>query len=242
MKALYQAPEHEFEAAPGLPQALPPSERILWQGSPGTWQTARDILHLRGVALYFAVLLAWRGLTALAEGAGALEALSAVLWLLPLPAIGLALIWSLAWLVSRTSVYTITSKRIVLRIGVVLNVTFNLPFSRIESAGVRRRLDGSGDLSLRLEAPNQIAYVHLWPHARPWHLRRTEPSLRCLPEVDAVAGLLAQALAEAARPASSGAVPAATSPAPATQATGPEGVAVRLPKSSTADNRWAAAA
>ena len=29
------APEHEFEAAHGLPEALPAGERLRWQGAPG---------------------------------------------------------------------------------------------------------------------------------------------------------------------------------------------------------------
>ena len=33
----------------------------------------------------------------------------------------------LAWLTSRNTVYTITNKRVVMRIGIVLSVTFNLP-------------------------------------------------------------------------------------------------------------------
>jgi hypothetical protein len=44
----------------------------------------------------------------------------------------------------------------------------------------------------------QIAYPHLWPHVRPWHFRRTEPMLRCVPDAAKVAGLMAQALAESA--------------------------------------------
>ena len=51
---------------------------------------------------------------------------------------------------------------------------------------------------LLLDAADRIAYVHLWPHARPWHLRRTEPMLRALPQARAVATILSGALADAA--------------------------------------------
>mgnify|MGYP000464580007 CR=1 FL=1 len=35
MKATH---EHEWEAAPGLPSALPPGERVVWQGAPDTYR------------------------------------------------------------------------------------------------------------------------------------------------------------------------------------------------------------
>ena len=41
MKALH---EHEFEAAPGLPEKLPQGERILWQGAPDALALARAAL------------------------------------------------------------------------------------------------------------------------------------------------------------------------------------------------------
>ena len=34
--------EHEFEAEPGLPEALPRGERLLWRGSPAWRVMARD--------------------------------------------------------------------------------------------------------------------------------------------------------------------------------------------------------
>jgi hypothetical protein len=86
-----------------------------------------------------------------------------------------------------------------MRIGVVLNITFNLPLSQIEAARLRTNRDGSGDLSLLLNDADRIAYVHLWPHARPWHVKRTEPMLRALPDARAVAELLSAALADTAR-------------------------------------------
>jgi hypothetical protein len=204
VNALHQSPEHEFEAAHGLPEALPASERILWQGSPRAQDVARQVMHVGAIAGYFGVLLAWRGISAFHDGASIGEALLSALWLLPLPLLALGLLGAMAWLVSRTSVYTITDRRVVLRIGVVLNVTFNLPFARIDAVGLRTHRNGSGDLSLLLGESDHIAYVHLWPHARPWHLRRTQPTLRCIPQVERVAALLSTAIA--AQPAAQSAL------------------------------------
>jgi hypothetical protein len=193
-----QAPEHEFEAELGLPEPLPRGERLLWQGSPDWRVMAREAMHTRMLAVYFGVLLAWRGANVLAGGGSLLAAAEAVLWLLPLAVAAIAVLALLAWLIARTSVYTITDKRVVMRIGVVLSITFNLPHSQIESAGLRTNADGSGDVTLLLNDADRIAYVHLWPHARPWHLKRSEPMLRALPQARTVAAILATALADAA--------------------------------------------
>jgi hypothetical protein len=219
-QAREHAPEHEFEAQPGLPEPLPPGERLLWQGSPDWRVLAREAMHTRMLSVYFAVLLAWRGATVLANGGTALEAAEAVLWVLPLPVLAIAVLSGLAWLVARTSVYTVTDKRVVMRIGVVLGITFNLPYSQIESAGLRTHADGSGDLTLLLNDADRIAYVHLWPHARPWHLRRAEPMLRALPQARSVAALLSAALADSAGVARAGLPPAAVPPTPASAGAG----------------------
>ena len=192
-----QAAEHEFEAEPGLPEPLPRGERLLWQGSPDWRLLARDALHTRLLGIYFAVLLGWRATNVWANGGSLIDAGVAALWLLPLAVAAIAVLSVLAWLMARTSVYTITDKRVVMRIGIVLNITFNLPHSQILSAGLRTNADGSGDLTLLLNDADRIAYVHLWPHARPWHLKRTEPMLRALPQAHAVAAILSAALADA---------------------------------------------
>ncbi|MBC7995937.1 MAG: PH domain-containing protein [Rhizobacter sp.] len=192
------APEYEFEAEPGLPEPLPQGERLLWQGSPDWRVMAREALHTRMLSVYFAVLLAWRGATVLSNGSSWLDAGVAVLWLLPLAVMAIAVLSLMAWLIARTSVYTITDKRVVMRIGVVLTITFNLPHTQIESAGLRTNADGSGDVTLLLNDADRIAYVHLWPHARPWHLKRSQPMLRALPQARSVATILSAALAESA--------------------------------------------
>ncbi len=193
-----RAAEHEFEAELGLPEPLPRGERLLWQGSPDWRVLARQAMHTRMLAVYFAVLLAWRAANVWSNGGSPIDAAVAVLWLLPVALTAIAVLSVLAWLMARTSVYTITDKRVVMRIGIVLNITFNLPHSQIVSAGLRTNADGSGDLTLLLNDADRIAYVHLWPHARPWHLKRTEPMLRALPQVHAVAAILSAALADAA--------------------------------------------
>lgn len=184
--------EHEFEAQHGLPEPLPAGERILWQGHPAGPVLAREALHWRALALYFGVLLGWRAATVLADGGGVLRAVMAVAWLLPLAlaAIGIAL--TLAWLIARTSVYTVTDRRVVMRVGIVLTLSFNIPYRQMSAASMRVGRDGGGDIVLALAPGNRIAYVHLWPHVRPWHLRQPQPMLRAVPQVQQVAALITE--------------------------------------------------
>ena len=91
--------------------------------------------------------------------------------------------------------YTITNRRVVMRIGVVLEITVNFPFRVIESAGLRVYPDGTGDIPLLLAGEDRIAYVHLWPHARPWRAARPEPMLRGVPDAAHAADVLSRALA-----------------------------------------------
>ncbi len=187
--------EHEFEAAHGLPEDLPAGERLLWQGAPDWKLLALRVFHVRAVAIYFALLFAWRASDVLLGGGGLGEALFAVALLSPLALVALGLLAALAWLSARTAVYTITSRRVILRIGIVLSVTYNLPHRQIHGASLHADRAGRGDIALQLAPGTRIAYLHLWPHARPWQLRRPQPALRCVPEAARVGALLAQAIA-----------------------------------------------
>ncbi len=187
--------EHDQEAQPGLPEPLPAGERMLWQGAPDWRVLAQRSFHLRKLAVYFAVLIAWRVVSSLHDGAPLAQALAGSLWTLPLAAAALGIVAALAALVARTTLYTLTDRRVVMRIGVVLSVTFNLPLRRIESARMHTLPGGAGDLALVLDPSDRIGYVHLWPHARPWRFERPEPTLRALRDVQAVARLLGDALA-----------------------------------------------
>lgn len=185
--------EHEFETAPGLPELLPAGERILWQGRPRWTTLAVRAFHLRKLAFYFAILLAVSIGSAFASG-GPGNAMSVVLWQLPLTLFALGMTSLLAWLAGHFAIYTITDRRVVMRIGIVLTITFNIPLVRIQSADLRMFGDGSGDVALALAAPDRIAFVQLWPHVRPWRVARPEPMLRAVPDAAKVGDVLARAL------------------------------------------------
>jgi hypothetical protein len=187
--------EHEFEAAHGLPEALPDGEYILWQGQPEWKSLARTAFHVRQVIAYFAVILALRGIFAYGDDGSVIGAVLSALWLLPLAMIAVGILATMAWCSAKTSAYTVTNKRIIMRVGIVLNVTFNIPFRSIEAAGLRQFTDGSGDIPLQLIRGEHIAYLHLWPHVRPWEVARTQPMMRSVANVARLGTLLADAMA-----------------------------------------------
>lgn len=189
--------EHEYEPILGLPAPLPAGETILWQGAP-EWQThARRALHARQVAIYFAILVVWGIVAGLADHTPARQVAVSSLRLGGLAALAIALLCLFAWLGARTTVYTITSRRVVMRFGIALPITIQIPFAQVESAACHIWDNGTGDLALSLSKSQRVAYLVLWPHARPWKLSRTQPMLRSIPDSQAVAQILARALAAA---------------------------------------------
>jgi len=185
--------EHEFEAQFGLPEKLPANERMLWQGQPLVSQIARRVFHLPVLAAYFGVMLAWRIATQLHDGAAWSEALRGSLVMALLAAVALAILGTLAHTAARTTVYTITDKRVVLRIGIVLTVTYNLPLRSIDAAHLLPLGQGRGEIALALRGDTRIAYLQLWPHARPWQVAKPQPMLRGLADAQAVSDLLVRA-------------------------------------------------
>ena len=180
-----------------LPGPLPEGETLLWQGAPDWRVLARSALHVRKLVLYFGLIACWAGASALTAGGMGAAALAT----LKAAAVGaapvvLALLY--AWAASRMAVYTITTRRVVLHIGIALPVTLNLPFDRIVAADLRTAPDGAGDLSITLRQNDRFAYVVLWPHARPWRFSPAQPALRGLADVHKPAQVLARALAASA--------------------------------------------
>lgn len=177
--------EHDDEPIRGLPGFLPAGEQILWQGAPDPVALARSAFHARSVALYFALLAAVAFGVATTQGSSLTGALVTVA--LGLVATGLLLL--IGWLSARATVYTLTDRRLVLRIGIALPTCINLPLARVAAID----LSNGGDIALRLAAPSPLGWIALWPHARPWRLARPEPMLRALPDAAVVAARIAHA-------------------------------------------------
>ena len=182
----------------GVDEPLPENETLLWEGSPDTRALARHAFKNRWIAAYF-VGLAVLALVLGGSGTGPGRAL----WLLLLGAVAVGLVTGWAWLVARTSVYALTDRRIVMRVGVAFPSVFNLPLALIGDAWIRGYPDGSGDVAFELEGTERIGFAFLWPHVRPWRLRDPQPMLRGLTEIAPVGERIREAwtVARAAAPA-----------------------------------------
>lgn len=180
----------------GLPQRLPEGERLLWQGAPRARALMFQVFHTRALAAYFAVILAWSAASAIWSGVHGHALAMSVLHRLLFAMVPLVLIIVYAWAIERSTVYSITSRRVVISFGLALPMNFNIPFSRIEQAGLRLYRDGTGDIPLRLTEANKMSYLVIWPHARPWRMARTEPMLRCIAGAQEASGILAAAFAK----------------------------------------------
>jgi hypothetical protein len=193
--------DYASEPIPGIPAPLPEGERLLWQGSP-TWRSlAIHCFHVRKAAIYFGALMVWRGVSSRLDGGSVSEAVSYAFGLAPLALACLAILTLLAYAYARMTIYTITSRRVLMRSGVAMPITVNLPFKRIDGAGLRLHGDGTGDLPLQLAKDDRIAILAIWPNMRPWRLGKPEPMLRSVPDASGVAELLAAALSGARIPA-----------------------------------------
>ena len=189
--------EYEFEPQFGLPERLPADEFIVWQGSPDIGALAASAFHVKKLVIYFILLIVACAWPALEAGAGAMAVLQAIKWIAPLSLLGLASVWLMAFMTSRATVYTLTNKRVVMRLGIVLTVTFNLPLKQIASSDVRLLEAGFGDITLALQGSDRIAWVHLWPSVRPWRISKPEPTLRAISDVQEVAVKLRDAWTQA---------------------------------------------
>lgn len=189
--------EFDFEPIPGLPAELPPNEHLLWQGTPEWRAIAGKVFHIRAVGAYCAAMVLWR----IGAGWAAHQSLHTVststLWLGGLALASIGFLALVARFIAATTVYSITNRRVAMRFGLAIPITLNVPFRIIEAVWMHGNPDGCGDIALQLNAERQIAYLHLWPHARPWRINRPQPMLRCVPNASVAAQILVDALATA---------------------------------------------
>lgn len=216
--------DFEFEPVRGLPALLPEGERLLWQGSPNWKALALRGYHVRKAAIYFLLIVAWRIGIGVYNGHSASTIALSCAFLIALGAIATGVLTLLAFLGSRAAVYSITSKRVLLRHGVAVPMTMNVPFKVIESADLKEYSDQTGDIAIRVLPDQRVGYLITWPHLRPGRFARPQPSFRALSDARHAAGILANALAadagtSAVRIEANGQAPFATGVRPRAAAT-----------------------
>jgi len=177
-----------------LPEPLPDGEQVLWQRSPAWRPYSRRVFQVGKLGLYFAVLIGWVAASAYANTGDLQAALGSLVWTGP-PAIGvLMLLAFIAWGYARTTVYTITNKRVIIQSGLAVPAAVNLPFSQVSSADLKTYRDGTGDIEVSMSG-QRLLYSMLWPNVRLFRLKRPVPVLRGLHRPREVAQILGQALA-----------------------------------------------
>lgn len=184
----------DFAAEPvlGLPETPPEGERILWQGRPDWLSLSWDAMSLPWIAGYFALLGLWR-FTAVYDILPLGQAVGAFVPFLILGAVVIAMLLLVGYVQARATVYTVTNRRVAMRIGAALTVTLNLPYTQVASADLALRRRGTGTIALSLMGEPRFSYLVCWPHVRPWRMRNTQPALRCIPDAQKVAALIADA-------------------------------------------------
>ena len=187
--------EHNREPEPGIPEAMPEDERLLWQGGASFRSLLNGSFHFGKLSLYFGIALLVQFVLKLRAGVAASDAVASTAGFLLLSLFALGVLTLYAWLLSRATLYTLTSKRVVIRTGVALPISVNLPYRRIESAGLRVRADATGDIALLPEAGSRVSWLLLWPMINPWRVFRVRPVLRGVENAATVAELLAAQLA-----------------------------------------------
>jgi hypothetical protein len=184
-----------FEPVRGLPATLPAGESLLWQGVPRWGAMAVRSYHVRKVAVYFAILALCRIGFGLGSGhSGSAIALSTA-FILSLGGVAIGVFSLLAYWNCASTVYSITNRRVLLRHGIAVPVTMNIPFELIESADLKTYADGTGEITLRLTRAQRVSYLITWPHLRPGRISRPEPSFRAVAGAQQVAEILAAAVA-----------------------------------------------
>jgi hypothetical protein len=185
--------DFNFEPQPGLPKALPEGETLLWQGSPDPTALAHEAFKAHWVLGYLLIIAVWRASVAFGEG-GFGPSVAVFLPYLVLALAAYALVRLLARASAKAAIYSITTHRVILRIGAALQVTWTVPFTKVASASLSTRpVSGTGTIALDLAEGQSISYLALWPHLRPGFARKVQPAFRCIPDAAQVARILSDA-------------------------------------------------
>lgn len=160
-----------------------PDEKVLWKGRPNLGLLARSAFHTRTLGLYMAALI----IVALASGRNDAAIVSAVLGTALL-----TILYTLAWLSARSTLYILTDTRMIMRIGMAIETRINIPLKQVTAAHFRPRINGHGDIAFELAGDRILGAVLLWPHMRPWHYARPQPMLRAVPDAAALAQKIAE--------------------------------------------------
>jgi Bacterial PH domain len=178
----------------GLPDHLPEGERLLWQGRPDWKRLALNAFHVRKVAFYFLLIIVVQAAARIWNQQGISEAMRLTPYLILMAVVACGILLILAYANAKTTLYTLTNRRLLMKVGIALPAYINIPLHHIDSASYADTGKGCGTIIFRTAGSTRLAYLLLWPHARPWKFKAPQPALRDVPRGEAVAELVAKAL------------------------------------------------
>ena len=149
-----------FEPIRGLPERPPEGEVILWQGQPNWLRLTVESLNVWWILGYFIFLFVWRFISV----SDLMPLNQAVLVSLPFLALAMIvtlLLMLVGYIQAKATVYTITNKRVVMRIGAALTVTLNLPFTEIENAAIASSSKNFGSIAIDTKQDAKFSFLVL---------------------------------------------------------------------------------
>ncbi len=184
--------EFEIEPVEGLPESPPEGEEILWQGRPDWWQLTWESLSMPWVLGYFVLLALWRFISVVDQMPLG-QAIGATAPFALLCAVVVALLCFVGYVQARCAMYTVTNRRVAMRIGAALTMTLKLPYQQFANDMMDLRKNGTGTIAFETMGDTRLSYILCWPHVRPWYINPSQPALRCIPDAQRVADLIADA-------------------------------------------------
>jgi hypothetical protein len=178
----------------GLPDHLPEGERMLWQGRPDWKRLAIDAFHVRKVAIYFAAIIVLQAVYRLPQSESVAAAFANAPALIACAIAACGILAFIAYLSAKTTRYTLTNKRALMRIGITLPITVNVPYAKVDAVSFANTGNDCGTICFKPGGDVRLAYLMLWPHMKPWNFSKPQPAFRDITDVDAVASRLASLL------------------------------------------------
>ena len=184
------------DGALSLSENLPNGEQLIWQGHPERRALATRAMYLKYIAFYLVVLIAARTGYLIMDGEPVATWSGMLVWQVLASALVMLLIVGLATVYSRTTRYSLTNERLIIKTGAAITIHINLPLQQITAADLREYSDGTGDITLQVSRAEKLYWLLLWPNVRSWWIRPLRPVLRGLRDAQAVAHLLVKEVGE----------------------------------------------
>jgi hypothetical protein len=184
------------DGALNLSENLPNGEQLIWQGHPERRALATRAMYLKYIAFYLVVLIAARTGYLIIDGEPVATWSGMLVWQVLASAFVMLLIVGLATVYSRTTRYSLTNERLIIKTGAAITIHINLPLQQITAADLREYSDGTGDITLQVSRAEKLYWLLLWPNVRSWWIRPLRPVLRGLRDAQTVAHLLVKEVGE----------------------------------------------